>query len=485
MLATRPGMGALPAHAVACVNCHRRSGQGGVEGGILVPSIAQDVLMAPGQPPVSALRVPMQGLRHHQRSAYSEAALRRALAHGRDPDGQELGPAMPRYALGEQAAADLLAYLRTRRSQPERGVSATALYLATVVTPQASPARRLAVLSAMRAWTNTLGLGARRASWRVWELQGEPATWGQQLFAFWQAQPVYALISGAGGQEWAPVDAFCEAQELPCIFPSVDHTPQREERYWNAYLSGGIEAEARMLAQHLLGTEAGQRPQRVVPVADSQGGLAAAQRLRSAMAANGAVVVAATQSPEHAQPPQPGDMVVLWLDSAGAQRWLQRHPPASTPASAPTPQLHSVVLSAQLAPYAQTAIEPAWRPWVRWVSQQSDPGRLGAANALSLRPWMRQLGLPEDLDAQALGDAHAAAYFFSDALALARGRLQPDHLLERLEQAVDGRPPGATYFQLSLGPGQRVAAKGGFMLAYVAPAYEVLAPLPGHLRTHE
>jgi hypothetical protein len=489
--ASRPDMGPLPAHAVACVTCHRRSGLGGIEGSVPVPAIATQVLMAPGQPPSRDMRVPMQWLRHQARSAYTEPLLVRLLQEGIDPDGHHVAAVMPRYELTAQAQRDLLAYLAARPLRPTLGITAATLHLATVVTEQAPAGRQRAVRVAMQAWSRTMGLGGRRVQWQEWPLVGEPATWAAQLRAHWQAQPVYALVSGAGGKEWAPVEAFCESQQLPCLFPSIDRIPVRDDRYWSVYLSGGIDAEAHMLAQHLSQSTGAAKAQRVVPVARTEGGHAAAQRLRQLLQTEGGVPVVPTLGPQDDWPQQSGDLVVLWLDPQEVGQWLRRHSHLTSKVDeiesvAGRPGvLHSVLLSAQLAPAQRTPIEAAWRPLVRWISQQADPVKQAAAGAMSLRPWMRQLGLPDDLDALALSDAHAATYFFSDALALTRGVLQQDFLLERLEQAIDRRPPGAHYFQLSLGPGQRVAAKGGFLLGFTPPLYVDLAPLPGHLRTHE
>ena len=47
----RPGGERLRGRDMACVQCHRRSGMGTVEGVVVVPPITGPVLFAPGQPP--------------------------------------------------------------------------------------------------------------------------------------------------------------------------------------------------------------------------------------------------------------------------------------------------------------------------------------------------------------------------------------------------------------------------------------------------
>lgn len=494
--AWRVGMGRLPAAASACAACHRPSGMGGTEGGVLVPPIAGPLLFAPGRPPAGAARLNRQWLRHQTRSAYTPALLARALADGLDADGLPLSSTMPRYALDAQALADLAAFLRQRGSTPPPGLVGQTLHLATVFTPEAPPGRRAAVRQAMQAWSAGLRLGALQVAWHAWDLHGAPAGWPAQLDTLAATQPVYALLSGAGGSDWDAVEALCTARALPCLFPVIDQPPAApaDPRHWAFYLSGGAPAEARLLAQHLRSLS--PWPARVLQVHDGAAGAAAAAALRQALAGPGGLPVediAFDPSPDpgapavwqarppvpHLQRPAGGDtVVVLWLRSDAVQAWLAAQP--APPAGAPR-----LVLSAQLAPPAATAVPAAWRPRIWWASLRSEPWRRDAGAALSLVRWQQQLQLQDGLDAAALDDVHAATFFFADAMAQLRGSTDPEHLLERLEVAVDRRPAGAAYGRLSLGPGQRIAAQTGQVLGYRPPAHVHLLPVSGVLRADE
>ena len=491
------GGGALPPHAAACVACHRPSALGGIEGGVLVPPITGRLLFAAGMPPSQHPRLQRQWLRHQTRGAYSSALLARALQVGLDPDGTALQAAMPRYQLDAQALADLEAYLRSRGDAPISGLQDGVMHLASVVTPQAPPARRSVVELAMQRWAQQLSLGGARVRWRVWALQGDAATWGPQLQAFWQAQPVYAVLSGAGGADWAPVQAWCEGQHLPCLFPLIDRVPAADAHHWSLYLSAGVEGEARMLAQRLATLQ--PRPARVLQVHSGAAGAAAAQVLGDALRTSLPDVLALDLAA--ACPTSADDVVVLWLPSPTAEAWLAAQPvPGGTDAGTGAGTGGTggalgavgalgagprIVLSAQLAPPQHTSVPAAWRRRVLWISQRADPVREAAAAAISRVPWAQRLGLPPGLDPVALADVHAATFFFGDALAQARGVLDPDYLLERLELAVDRRPAGGGYFRLSLGPSQRIAAQGGHLLAFRPPDFEQLAPLPGYLRADD
>ena len=489
--AWREGTGALPARAAACVFCHRPSTRGGTEGGVRVPSIAGDRLFAAGQLPAAAKRLRRQWQRHQTRSAYDSATLARALADGLDPDGQPLATAMPRYRLDGTDLADLEAYLRLRGQDPTPGLGHGEMHLASVITPQASPERRRSVVQALQAWAATMGFRAFQVKWQLWELTGPSSAWAAQLKARWAAQPVYALVSGAGGHEWEPVQAFCEAQRLPCLFPVLDRIPAAGNRHWSMYLGGGVEAEARMLAQWLkppavtpsYAKSNKHRQEQQHPGGHAAGvpsaGLAGRGRRRPAI---GPIVgrrrcVAAGAGRRRARPARPNPArTTPWCCGWAMPR---RRPGLNnrTPERAPR-----VVLSAQLAPPQAVDVPMAWRSRVLWVSQRSDPVRQAAGAALSLRPWMAQLGLDMPQHPNDLGDVHAATFFFGDAFSQTLGQFQPDHLLERLEVALDRRPAGAGFFRLSLGPGQRTASQGGHMLAFKPPERAYLAPLSGYLR---
>jgi hypothetical protein len=326
----------------------------------------------------------------------------------------------------------------------------------------------------MSAWARDMAFGPIKVEWHLWSLVGDPDTWAEQLQAHWQAQPVYALLSGAGGNDWAPVEAMCEAKRIACLFPALDRVPLQERRHWTMHLSRGVEAEALMLAQRLASIQ--PPPTSVLQIHDSAAGKAAASTLRQALADGPVQIAVGPEQIGLAEPSAigPQDVVVLWLTAEKAQAWL---------AAKPEPAGYKLILSAQLAPPQSLSIPVNWRPRTAWVSHRSDPTRQAAADSLSLTPWLQQLALPDTLDRVVLGDVHAATFFFGDALAQTRGAYAPEHLLERLEVAVDRRPAGASYFRLSLGPGQRIASQGGHLLAFRPPDYRQLATLPGFLRS--
>lgn len=112
------GGSTVPAALLPCVNCHGADGRGRREGGLRPADITPGVL---GRP-----------LRDERRSrpAYDPSRLRRAITMGLDAAGTVLDPAMPRYALSQADADDLLAFLATLDTRTGAGVDESRIRIA-------------------------------------------------------------------------------------------------------------------------------------------------------------------------------------------------------------------------------------------------------------------------------------------------------------------------------------------------------------------
>ena len=255
----------------------------------------------------------------------------------------QMNVAMPRYELNETELRALTAYLRQLSLQWSPGASQFSIRFATVITPDVDPVRRKIMLDMMQsiirqknASTETAAKGnARRhmtsaaefvlgteRTWDldVWELQGAPETWGEQLADYYRKQPVFALISGGSTSTWEPVHDFCEQEKVPCWFPSVDMPVKKPSRY-SLYISGGVLLEANVLARHILGGH--DVPKHLIQIyRDESVGRAAAQELEHALEGSAIKVEnrvlgadAATNDSLRALLAQQksGDVVVYWL----------------------------------------------------------------------------------------------------------------------------------------------------------------------------
>jgi hypothetical protein len=519
--------GDVPAagRAVACATCHRRSGFGGVEGTVVVPPVTAPALFAERPPPTGLLfralfqedlapqpwsRVRALG----ERPAYSDVSLAAALREGRDPAGRRLDPLMPRYRLGAADAADLAAYLRTLAAAPPPGVEPERVHFATVVTPDADPARRAAWLEVAAAyvhWRNaalpglarraasTPGYGedltGRRREWvlHVWELAGPEAGWGKALAARLEAQPVFALLGGAGGGSWAPVHEVCERREVPCLFPDTDLPVLEPPGAYALYLSGGLEAEGAAVARHLVtgpfstlrggeslapepehphpssrarardpGAGVARRPKlRVLQLyRDDERGRAAARGLRRGLAGDRRVQLA--ERAVAAGAPLPPDLlafmgrkrpavVVLWLPAAD----LATLPPPGPRAPA------RLYLSWTLLGEAPPNLAPGWQERAFVTYPFAPPGTEGP-HGYRAGAWLRSRGVA---GRGAAGEqrrrltAHWTLSLADHALAHLGATLSRDAFVEAVEREAEREPNPGVFPRLSLGPGQRVASK--------------------------
>lgn len=450
---------------IACVQCHRPSGLGTVEGVAIAPAITGRHLFSPGQPragkrPRQAPGMTLQDHGFRTRPAYDLPALARAMADGVNPGGQPLDPLMPRYALTTREVEALAAYLGSLGATPPPGVVRDAIHLATVVAPDVAPRRRQAMLDVLQQCIAEHGPrpGSERRPWRLhtWTLNGPPATWPAQLARLQHGQPVFALLSGIG-REWAPVHAFCEAEGLPCLFPNSDAPGPAPQ--FAIYLSPGVAAEGRVMARYL--EERPTPPHRLVQVfaADDIGRHGAAA-LAAELAAE---LPTAARLDLHPGTPLPqlaaGDALALWLPHDALRETL------ATLRSLPdeVPVLVSATLG-ELERRDETGLGATTLRQLRVIHPFDAPERRLARMVFNLGGWMSGRGLKLARDTERLqGDTWSACAVTARALYTLDAAPSREGLLERVEDAYAGATTTA-YPRFTLGPGQRYGSKGAYVM---------------------
>jgi hypothetical protein len=470
--AVSAGNSVLLGAQAACTACHRRSGMGSREGRVAVPPVTGPMLYAQPQPlwPRRPGRdaPAIQPLRQDSRAAYDDASLARAIRTGFDSSGRPLDALMPRYQLGDADMQALIAYLGQHAAAPPPGLDVDGLHLATIVTPDADPARSRLLVEMLTAWSRSSPLGGIPIDLQVWQLEGDASDWNRQLHERHASRPVYAVLSGAGRARWAPVRDFCERAAVPCLFPIVDLAPEDAQDFYSLYLSRGVPLEARILARHL--NELEPPAARVVQLIDDAAGERSAQLLAGQLGN-------AVQETRAWRPGSPAaviadlgaaDVLVGWLSASHLNALAGLRPQG--------PGVRLALFSGQLAPPDKTDLPLAWRKEARWLSLRSDPQRVRGRGVLGLTPWLKHLQLPPD-DEAVQAEVYAATYFFCDALVRMHGQWSREYLLETLESAHYTRPAGSAFYALSLAPGQREAAKAGFLLGFSGPEWQQVVPI--------
>lgn len=491
----------------ACVACHRRSGFGGSEGSLEIPSIAGPSLFGKrdGRPDESSIAAksnsyaasshaagaaadPGKALRDARAAlltggarnlpAYDDAALRRAIREGIDVTGRKLNPAMPRYTLDDGDVDALVAYLKTLSAKMPPGVADDVVHFATVIQSGVDPAKRQAMLEVIRgfvddrnaqmrveAQSHPIGsarLGRTFREWRlhVWDLAGRSDSWAGQLESSYRKQPVFALLGGIGDESWRPIHEFSERFEVPCIFPQTDVPVVDGRGIYTVYLSKGIVLEADALAKYL--QQAGEAG-RLVQVRRRDGAsAAAADALRKARLASAGVAPA-----ERVLDGAPTK--TFWQQLAGEfpdATWVMWLSPADLADLMSSPEVTArakavYLSSAMLAGEApDREFESAGR--VRLIYPMDLP-QARAARLEVVRRWLHRKGIALT-DETVQSNAYLAAVVTAGAMAHTMDTYSRDYLLERVEHRVGNAVDPSLYPRLSLGPGQRFASKGSYIV---------------------
>ncbi len=267
-----------------CAQCHRRSGYGSSEGGNYVLPVTAASLFNPrsfdrtdifqklfkeSQSKLFWARMRSA----YPRPAYTDEALASAVREGIDPTGRKLSALMPRYKINDKDMSGLIAYLKNLSSHNDPGVDDSTIYFATVVSKNADPDHKNAMLSTIAKYVDWLNIETRGNQghpnfspnyrsdmakgfriWKheIWELSDNPSEWPNELADYYRKQPVFALIGGMVVGDWLPIHEFCEKNKLPSLFPFTELPPLAQADHYSIYFNEGLALEAKAIAKYLL-----------------------------------------------------------------------------------------------------------------------------------------------------------------------------------------------------------------------------------------
>ena len=528
---TRAGNAVTSGVEAACINCHRRSGMGQVEGEVFIPPINGSYLFAEKSEKRIATMDPHVSKHFNQAHVpYTDATLSAAILGGMNNRGQEMSLAMPRYQLKDAQLKAVIAYLKQLSIEWSPGVSQDTIRFATVITPDVDPDRRKvfvrmmqtifrqkngSTITAKQSKTRhhmvtaaELVLGTER-NWTldIWELTGPSETWAAQLEEKYKNKPVFAVVSGLGNATWQPVHDFCAHQGVPCWFPSVE-APEKKQSFYAMYFSGGVRLEADVLARHILGS--GALPKRVVQIyRDSDIADTAAKDLAQAL--SGSAINVERRALDSAVPAEeglrkalaglgPDDTVMFWLRKSDITA-LENISPAAGKA-----YFSSVLGQSEFMP-----VPTAWRAKSSIVYLHELPEKR-AKNIENFNVWLNISKIPL-VDQTMQSEVFFSMNFLTDTLSEMLDNMYRDYLVERAENMLSiregikteqeardrvalGRPGDlmmkhghpsveesmrisiteqdshekssstTLYPRLSLGPDQRFASKGGYIVRF-------------------
>ncbi|MBS0375946.1 MAG: cytochrome C [Proteobacteria bacterium] len=477
----------------ACVNCHQHSGLGSFHpttGGlgartssVQIPPVAGRYLfegVTPGHPKPDLPYV--EGMRSN-RAPYTLETLGRAIRGGIDADGHALGPLMPRFAIGDEDLASLVAYLRTIDPTHAPGVVENTLHFATIVTPDVEPARRKAMLDVMEAffvernlrqlkpspqmhasgktqYSRSMYMVNRQWKLHVWDLTGAPATWGAQLAQRFAKQPVFAVLSGLGRSQWRPVHDFCQQQHLACLFPNVEVPVDAPGDFYSLYLSRGVLLESGLVADAIRapGSSAGaKRVQQIYRAGDS--GEAAARALAARLGTRGVEV---RSTPLPASGGNVAAAVRAGADADALVLWLRAGDLAAVGPAPGSPA--AIYVSGTLGGLEKAPLPDSWRPRTR-MAYTVDLPQARVVRVDYAMGWFRIHKIPV-IDERMQADTYLVCGMLSEALKDVAGTFYGPYVIEELQATVEHRQLTGYYPHLSLAENQHFASKGGYLVRF-------------------
>jgi len=501
---------AVDGHQLACASCHRASGMGSSEGGAYVPPITAGRLFMARElgremrnerfkeyyKEAHSMSFDEDVRKPRLRSAYDDTSLAAAIRKGVDPAGRTLNPTMPRYSLSDSDMANLLAFLTTLSADWDPGVERGVIHFATIVSEDIPAERARAMTDTMWTFAEWMNKDTRTdierpgfspyyrsefiQSYRLWKmhgwtLEGPPETWRAQLEAYYEAQPVFAIIGGLVDGSFEPVDAFCDDHRMPCLFPNTELPATADAQGgYTLYFSRGLELEADALAAYFGGRR--EAPIAVAQIAvDAPNGTRPAQVFGDAAADHFAVETRLVSGARalHAAVSETvsksgTDAVVIW---PGKQAALA----VAALREADISHGREIVLPSHALAVIREAWPAAPPEGLRIVWRYDRPEAVHP-DSYRARAWLRSRRLPiKDWELQR--KTFHTMKLVQFALDHMLSDFHRDYMIEIIEHEVENAYDPGPYPRLALGPGQRFASKGAFIMALSPEAKDGLIPV--------
>jgi ABC-type branched-subunit amino acid transport system substrate-binding protein len=235
----------VPASILKCVNCHGSDGRGRAEGGITPANIRWEELTKPFA----------SGPSGRKRSAYSEKLLIRALTLGTDASGNRLDPAMPRYRLTHEQAADLVAYLQVLGREADPGVTDTAVKIGVLLPPASGSHTGRGIRELIEAFAAQVneqgGLYGRQLRFVFATAPAEVEARAAALRDFVEAEQPFALIASyvSGCEE--EIGRYLDGNKVPLLGPiALNATDGPARHRYVFHLVAGLAGQSEALARY-------------------------------------------------------------------------------------------------------------------------------------------------------------------------------------------------------------------------------------------
>lgn len=477
----------------ACANCHRHSGFGTSEGGLLVPEITANSLFNSREFTYKELKKKTN--RPITRKAYDKTSLIKAIRDGIDSNGRELNSLMPRYNMNINDMEKLTSYLSTLGKNISPGVDNDVIHFSTIITPDAEIKETSAMLAVLNAFFKSKNSESRHETrratnspwhkkwvysayrkWKlhVWRLEGPQITWGKQLELLYNKIPVFAVLSGIGTQSWQPIHDFCNNFEIPCLFPNtmlpgVSSSIMEKKNSYSIYFSKGKKLEAQVIAKHLSNKKAPTPCQNLTQIIDGNIDTSiAAKELIFELASLEIIPQTTTilknnpqleENIKNSLPTTTTNCLVIWANIPALNNNIYNSQKFErvyiTSHQHNVGDLNNIIKSNANVYYSSLFALPKDRKiHLRRIKMWSKMNKIS--------PYI------EDISA----NTYFAVTMLGGGIKHIRNNFSRDYFIERLEHMIDNSAFHSVYKRFSLGPGQRYVSKGGYIIGPVKDILE-------------
>lgn len=257
----------LPSSAAPCGSCHGIDGRGRPEGGVVPSDITwSELAKGYGHEHVFDRRHP----------AFDDASLAVSIIGGKDPAGNDLDIAMPRYRMEQQDIDALIAYIKRIETDLGRGLSEDSVRVGTLL-PLSGPAasQGQAVQAVLAAFVRELndggGVNGRRIELEIIPLGKSPAETLAKVQGMLESSGWFAMVAAYIMKADSQLAASLTTAEVPIIGP-ITRTPATgvERLRYAYYLYAGNSELHRSLAQFAASEGSNEQRRQVVIGADSE-----------------------------------------------------------------------------------------------------------------------------------------------------------------------------------------------------------------------
>jgi ABC-type branched-subunit amino acid transport system substrate-binding protein len=390
-----------------CASCHGPDALGRPEGAVKPSNITWPTLTKPYGHRSDSGR---------ERGPYTDASFAEALTFGKDPSGNKLDPAMPRYVMANDDIANVLAYLKRIDADLDPGVSDDRLRIGTLLpttgrAAEVAQAMRTVMQGQIEQINARGGLFGRKLELVVGELPEDRDAAEKAAERLMRDERVFAVVGPYAAGIEAPMFRLAEATGVPVVGPfTVSPDDGRAINRYTYYLLPGLRDQAFALAGFATKELGLSNPMAAIVHPDGEGEAELAAALEERLGERGWKRVLRVR---YARQQMPAAKLVAALQQQGVQA------------------VFFLGGDAELASLGKEVRDAIWTPYLLALGARVGPAAVNLPTTFGNRVFLAYPTLPADITPKGAQELAALA----NPMAAASGA---DHSMHGMPQGASG-----------------------------------------------